>query len=97
MIGITYYFALHKWRRHAFLKDKMPDERQNSFHLSFAAELLSDLWLNLGQKMIRKGRGLINHVAFFHPQAWRPRYWSLCEQGSPEAIRVAWSITGIYE
>lgn len=44
MMRIAYCFALHKWRRHVFLKDKMPDERQNSFHLSyFAAELLSDL------------------------------------------------------
>ena len=41
---IVYYFDLHKWRCHVFLKDKMPDEKENSFHLSdFAAELLSDL------------------------------------------------------
>lgn len=63
--------ALHSLRRHVFFKDKMPDERQNSFHLSyFAAEILSDLWLNLSQKMIRKGRGLINHAEF-----------SICECG----------------
>lgn len=82
MMRIAYCFALHKWRRHVFLKDKMPDERQNSFHLSyFAAELLSDLWLNLSQKMIRKGRGLINHVEF-----------SICERGGwvtdPSASRA---------
>lgn len=65
MMGIAYHFALHKWRCHVLLKDKIPDERQNSFHLSyFAAELLSDLWLNRSPKMIRKGRGLINHVEF---------------------------------
>lgn len=79
---IAYCFALHKWRRHVFLKDKMPDEKQNSFHLSyFAAELLSDSWLNLSQKMIRKGRGLINHVAF-----------SICKRGGwvtdPSASRA---------
>lgn len=97
VMRIAYCFALHKWRCHVFLKDKMPDERQNSFHLSyFAAELLSDLWLNLSQKMIRKGRGLINHVEF-----------SICKRGSwvtdpsacrapPEAIHVACSITVMY-
>lgn len=44
MTGVTYCFALHKWRHHALLKDKMPDERRNSFHPSSSvAELLSDL------------------------------------------------------
>lgn len=44
VMRIAYCCALHKWRCHVFLKDKMPDERQNSFHLSyFAAELLLDL------------------------------------------------------
>lgn len=70
---IAYCFALCKWRRHVLLKDKMPDERENSFHLSyFAAELLSDLWLNLSQKMIRTGRGLINHIEF---SIYKPRGW----------------------
>lgn len=63
----AYCFALHKWRRHVFLKDKMPDERENSFHFFyFAAVLLSDLWLNLKPKKrkIRNGRGFINHTEF---------------------------------
>lgn len=65
MMRIAYCFALHKWRRHVLLKDKMPDEKENSFHVSyFVAELLSVVWLNLSQKMIRKGRGIINHGVF---------------------------------
>lgn len=47
----AYRFNLHKSRCHVLFKDKVPDEKQNSFHLfDFAAESLSDLWLNSNKK-----------------------------------------------
>ena len=35
MMGIVYCFALHKWRRPVFFKDKMSEKKQNSFQFSY--------------------------------------------------------------